>query len=106
MSYYSDEDKTNNDLNNLQLLNRVENIQKHATLHPAEIYEFICPECENYTIKSMRDVRGNWKQGKAGPFCSKHCAGVYSRRMQLYSNIEQANSEIKTTNPYAELIKG
>lgn len=75
-----DGDFTNNSLDNLQVLSRGDNAAKAMALRPAEKAYFVCPECHKSFYKSMRDVRGNQiKKKKAGPFCSKSCAGKYSQ---------------------------
>ena len=75
-----DEDFTNDDPGNLQVLSRPVNAAKSAALQKSELYEFICPECSQPASKRMNEVRANWKKGKDGPFCSRHCAGKYSHK--------------------------
>ena len=77
------EDCTDDRIENLQLLTREENASKSAIVHPAKIYMFICPECGIETSKLLSVVNHNRAQGKAGPFCSKRCAGKVNRRKQL-----------------------
>lgn len=67
-----DEDVTNDTLDNFQLLTRSDNIIK-AGGYP--LYKGFCPQCGNGFTKRLSDVRGNIKKGKAGPFCSRYCAG-------------------------------
>lgn len=77
-----DGDYTNNCLENLQVLSRGDNAAKAMALRPAEKGYFVCPECNASFYKSMRDVRGNQiAKQKAGPFCSKKCAGKYGQRL-------------------------
>ena len=82
---HTDEDYTNDDINNLQLLTKIENIRKniiHTDKKP-EIFEGICPICFTPFTKEMRHVKDNQiKRGKAGPFCSRSCAGKYSTSKQ------------------------
>lgn len=74
-----DEDFTNDDLDNLQVITRSENAKKSAKLRrPIEYISFECPQCGITATKKARDVRHNKKLGKAGPFCGKSCAGKYS----------------------------
>ena len=40
------------------------------------------PWCGVKTFKEPHDLRGNSKQGKAGPFCGKSCAGKYGTEIQ------------------------
>lgn len=67
-------DPTDDRIENFQLLTQKENNQKAAS--PIEIYRFMCPECGSWTEKEARRVRHNRKQGKAGPYCSRRCAGM------------------------------
>jgi len=77
-----DGDFTNNHLDNLQVLSRSDNSAKAMALKCAEKAYFVCPECNMSFYKNMRDVRGNQiKQKKAGPFCSKKCAGYYGQKL-------------------------
>jgi hypothetical protein len=73
-----DNDFSNNSLENLQVLSRSENAKKEMSLHPAEIGTFSCPFCNKKFSREMRLVRGNWKKGKSGPYCSRSCAGKAS----------------------------
>ena len=70
-----DNDHTNNCLSNLQVLSRSENIQKQNALTPVEQGTFTCPVCNSSFTKPMHKVRGNLKQHKSGPYCSRSCAG-------------------------------
>lgn len=72
-----DGDKTNDVIENLQLLSQQENSRKWHTLRPAEVMSLLCPLCGNAFTRRANVVRHNKKQGKAGPFCSKSCAGKY-----------------------------
>lgn len=73
-----DDDCTNDDLDNLQILTPLEN---HRKAHgPPAVHVFECPECGKLTEKPLRFVLNNWKQGKSGPYCGKSCAGKASTR--------------------------
>lgn len=72
-----DEDKTNDDLENLQVLSLSDNVKKHHSLNPTEMYYFFCPCCGNGASKPLRNVKGNWKKGKGGPYCSRSCSGKH-----------------------------
>ena len=77
-----DNDYTNNSLDNLQVLTRGDNSRKHMALKLAEQGYFVCPECNKSFYKLMRYARANnVVQKKAGPFCSKSCAGRYSQKL-------------------------
>lgn len=73
-----DEDFTNDDISNLQLLSREENARKSMSFRPAEMGWFTCPCCDKDFEKELRTVRHNQgRKGGAGPFCSRSCAGYY-----------------------------
>lgn len=70
----------NNDLSNLQVLSRGDNIRKSHP-GPEQLLRFRCPECRVPFHRAPRVYRANQKkQGKAGPFCGRSCAGTYSQR--------------------------
>lgn len=71
----------NNDLNNLRIMPRNE----HSTedTRRVKLVKFTCPWCKNEFERSPRLVRDKAKKQKAGPFCSRNCAGKYSRKLQL-----------------------
>lgn len=76
-----DGDPINDSPENLQVLTRAENSSKyHALRHTQQMYTFTCPECKKSATKPMNDVKGNLLKKKAGPFCSRPCAGKYSSR--------------------------
>lgn len=71
-----DDDFTNDESSNLQVLSRPKNIIKSKT--PAEWITFNCLHCGEKATKKAHNIRTNLKKGKAGPFCSRHCAGKYN----------------------------
>jgi len=73
-----DGDFTNDSISNLQILSRSDNIRKSLPKTKAEIVSFRCPICNCVAHKDARKVRWNKKQGKAGPFCGRVCAGRFS----------------------------
>lgn len=79
-----DEDFTNNVISNLQILTQTENSQKHFIVNnkQAKLFEGICPVCGVSFTKSLAQVKHNRNQMKAGPFCSRSCAGKYNTAMQ------------------------
>ncbi len=75
-----DEDPTNDLIENLQILSLSDNAKKSAKARGVQItwYQFECPICGVPSKKNARHVKNNWKKGRAGPFCSKRCAGIFS----------------------------
>lgn len=47
-----------------------------------QLIEIICVRCGKPALKSARYLESNAKQHKAGPFCSKSCAGKYGAAVQ------------------------
>lgn len=74
-----DENCANDDLANLRILTPRQNWER--TRRPIELYFFWCPVCGTAASKPAARVRHNQqKQGKLGPYCSRHCAAVAKRR--------------------------
>ncbi len=78
--HHINENKLDNRIENLEILTREEHSRHHAS--PRELFKGICPECGSEFTKRARDVRGNLKKGRAGPFCSRECAGVRNKKLQ------------------------
>lgn len=64
---------TDNNIENFQLLSQSENIRKSKH---EELVEIICVYCGQKAIKKMKNVKANKKKGKSGPYCSRRCAGL------------------------------
>jgi HNH endonuclease len=71
----------NNELSNLRLVPR----DQHSAddTRRVKMVKFICAWCDKDFERSPRLIRDKAKKGKAGPFCSRTCAGKYSRMLQL-----------------------
>lgn len=76
-----DGDIDNNDLSNLRLVPRDEHSADDT--RRAKNSEFECAWCHAKFERSPRLIRDKAKKNKAGPFCSRKCAGKYSRMLQL-----------------------
>lgn len=75
------EDRTDDRIENLQILTRIENNQKSIYFRYGDPYEtFICFECGKEGKQKKHDIQHNRKKGKKGPFCSRQCAGRFSVR--------------------------
>lgn len=79
--HHDNENKQDNVRSNLKLTSR----SPHAAMHARkpELTRHTCAFCGAPIEKRARHVRHNRKQGKAGPFCGKSCAGKWSRQQQL-----------------------
>ncbi len=69
---HKDEDKTNDDIDNLQILTTIENKAKWAQLKaPKELTDFICPQCSKPFQIEKRQLHSS--KGKIR-CCSRSCA--------------------------------
>ena len=76
-----DENKSNDDISNLQILSLTDNIKKNLLARnifiPIEFFD--CPICASIFYRELRVIKHNQnKQGKEGPFCSRSCAGKFN----------------------------
>lgn len=71
----------NNDMNNLRIVPR----DQHSADDTRRVkhVKFTCAWCDKEFERSPRLVRDKARKNKAGPFCSRTCAGKYSRMLQL-----------------------
>lgn len=76
-----DSNKENNDLSNLRIVPR----EEHSANDTRRVkpVKFNCLWCKKEFERSPRLVRDKARKNKAGPFCSRQCAGKYSRKLQL-----------------------
>jgi len=82
--HHIDGNPKNNDYSNLQVITRSEHAKRDV--HRLKPKTFRCPMCgKTFSLsgKKLHDAILNRKYGRAGPFCSKKCAGRYSRLVQL-----------------------
>ena len=76
-------DFTDNRLENLRVVDR--SIHGADDAKRIKSQSFVCSECSEVFIlngKQVHDAFHNRKQGKAGPFCSRSCAGKYGKAIQ------------------------
>lgn len=71
----------NNHLSNLRVIPRKE----HSAMDTRRVVlvKYKCLMCEKEFERSPRLIRDKAKKGKAGPYCSRSCAGRYARLLQL-----------------------
>lgn len=87
-----DRDFTNDDISNLRIINRSDHAKDDAIY--VDDVEFECAWCGEISSKKARDIHHHSRQGKAGPFCSKSCAGKYGKSVQMGSNKLPVQPEI------------
>lgn len=73
-------DKTDDRIENLQILDRI----NHSKLDSKRVYDvkITCSWCGKTVLKKARELAHSKKQKKAGPFCSRSCAGKYGASVQ------------------------
>jgi hypothetical protein len=74
-------DFNDNRLNNLRLVPR--DVHSADDTRRVKNVKFKCSMCKKEFERSPRLIRDKSKKNKAGPFCSRQCAGKYSRMFQL-----------------------
>lgn len=93
-----DEDFSNDELDNLQVLTRLDNIKKHTlTIPPAETHTFICPVCRDEATRILSEIRHNLNLGKSGPYCSRKCAGLVGKdilRIRVTSYFDEGTQSV------------
>lgn len=87
----------NNDLSNLRVVPRSEHSSNDT--RRVKPVKFICGWCNKEFERSPRLVRDKARKNKAGPFCSRACAGKYSRMLQL-KLIEKLNPQPMVESEY------
>lgn len=83
-------DETVDHINRINTDDRLENLRivplnlhSYDDTRRVSLVKIICVQCGKQAEKSASKMRGNSKQGKAGPFCSKSCGAKYGRDIQL-----------------------
>lgn len=79
--HHKDNDFTNNDINNLEVKEFRQHIREHTSIGRM-FATYDCPMCGKEFEREENKVKHNRKQGKAGPFCSRRCSGIYSVKQQ------------------------
>lgn len=76
-----DTDINNNDFENLRLVPRSQHSGDDT--RRVKMLDLECAMCKKHFERSPRLVRDKSKKGKVSQFCSRQCAGKYSREVQL-----------------------
>lgn len=73
--HHRNEVRTDNDIENLELVSNPNHGRHHRLQHPARTIELICPapRCGRKFIRAIRKTRG-----KKRSFCSRRCIGAYT----------------------------
>lgn len=76
-----DTDINNNDFSNLRIVPRSQHSADDT--RRVRMLDLECAMCKKHFERSPRLVRDKSKKGKVSQFCSRQCAGKYSREVQL-----------------------
>ena len=79
-----DGDFNNNDISNLQILDRV--VHAKLDVKRIKIFDVECIWCGNKFTPSRNQITKR-AQKCVGPFCSRNCAGSYGKSIQLGKNV-------------------
>lgn len=75
--HHKDEDKSNNDPSNLELMKRKNHVRLHKKEHGRKLVELKCPGCNKIFIKEKNKTF--LQKGGTYTCCSKKCVGKVSR---------------------------
>lgn len=75
-----DRDVTNNALPNFRILPKGQHIREDVP--HAHCIEVVCPQCGEMFEAPLRKMQALAREGRAGPFCGRQCAGRYSSAVQ------------------------
>jgi HNH endonuclease len=89
-----DRDYTNDNIDNLRIKTRSKHAEEDA--NRVKLVEITCIRCGKKAFKQGRDLDHNARNGKAGPFCGRSCAGSHNKEVQL----GLINHEPRPINPF------
>jgi hypothetical protein len=76
-----DFNKHNNDITNLRIVPR--DVHSADDTRRVKLIKLKCSLCKKEFERSPRIIRDKSKKGVGGQFCSRKCAGIYSRKLQM-----------------------
>jgi endogenous inhibitor of DNA gyrase (YacG/DUF329 family) len=80
--HHKNEQPADNRIDNFEIKTRADHTRDHQD--PPEMMEIECPQCHALVfVRAARQRHNQQRQGKAGPFCSKSCAGRWTRLRQI-----------------------
>lgn len=81
--HHIDGDFTNNAFENLEVLTRTNHAIHHGKDNIAKYLHYVCGICnEAFSIEASKVKHNQNTLNRAGPFCSKKCAGRYGAEVQ------------------------
>lgn len=80
-----DEDRLNDNIENLQILTKLENVQKSFSKYQESSKEQ-CFWCDSWVIlmpKQRVQRDRDYRRNSVGPFCSKKCSGQFAMSQRV-----------------------
>lgn len=73
--HHKDEDKSNNNLDNLECISNSDHIKLHAKDRIIDLVTLICPSCKKEFIR-RKNQTNLIKKGNKATYCSRECIGL------------------------------
>lgn len=84
--------KTDNRIENLELLSNSIHVKNHMKAKKAKVSTFKCPECGR--IFSRKRNNSHIVKGGIASFCSRKCNGKFQRKVQLHGMTDELREAI------------
>jgi hypothetical protein len=93
---HKDSNKSNDSIDNLQVLTRQENHNKSLIEYNVKktFVELCCPNCNNIFVRQKRVTFLCKRNGKFTA-CSRHCAGIIRQKFQMGESIDLSKNFIR-----------
>lgn len=85
--------KTDNRIENLELLSNSVHVKKHMKTKKAKVSMFKCPECGH--VFSRKRNNSHIVKGGIASFCSRKCNGRFQRKVQLHGMTDELREAIR-----------
>jgi len=89
--HHIDDKKLNNDLSNLEVLDKIEHLRRHATTGRAMV-ELRCPECRKRFAIERR--QSHLRKGHEVTCCSRRCRGRFHDKIRRHGRTQEVEDAI------------
>ena len=91
--HHLDHNPDNNELTNLEIIKVGKHRRQHAVKYIAntEVKCFYCGKLFNLSPLQQRRRQSNSYRRNKGPFCSKHCVGLYGQEQQARKRLIESS---------------
>jgi hypothetical protein len=90
--HHKDENKKNNNIDNLELMDRVEHVSYHGKMQGKSMVLLKCPYCEKKFTKQKRQTF--LRKPSEFTCCGRKCMGKISKYIQLYGRTQEMEKAI------------